>query len=447
MDLRGLSRTAWLGAFFLVLSVSVVSGDRFAGGDGTAVSPYQIASAEQLVVLGSDPNLWDKHFVLIRDLDMARIEPNTIRPIGDSQVEAFTGVFDGQGHVISHLRIVRPDASWVGLFGLVGRPFEGPSQDAAGHIRNLRLTDVLIQGNYAVGGLAGALGSGSIRNCSLTGTVAGKDTVGGLVGWGDGLIDSCSAAVQVHGVERVAGLVAELGLGQTVLHCSTSGRVRGERWVGGLVGMCSGTVMAYGLHDFSSPTEQIGLCRIIQCRSDCSVHGTEAVGGLIGFAHALGEIQDCYALGPVAGSSNVGGLVGLRTGCGLVRCFSAGRVTGNEDAGGLIGETEPLIDDDELQDYPPCQYIVEQVQESEQDGATSWLSIYRPGVLACFWDSQASGMMRPQGAGSGCEDATALTTDQMKQSASFCDQGWDFADVWTMHSGRPYPRLRWEQTP
>lgn len=447
MDLRGLSRTAWLGAFFLVLSVSVVSGDRFAGGDGTAVSPYQIASAEQLVVLGSDPNLWDKHFVLIRDLDMARIEPNTIRPIGDSQVEAFTGVFDGQGHVISHLRIVRPDASWVGLFGLVGRPFEGPSEDAAGHIRNLRLTDVLIQGNYAVGGLAGALGSGSIRNCSVTGTVAGKDTVGGLAGWATGLIESCSATVQIHSIERVGGLVGGVGLEQSIVHCSTSGHVHGERWVGGLIGECSGTIMVCGIHDFSSASELVALTQIVQCRSDCSVRGTEAVGGLIGFADARGEIQDCYALGPVAGSSNVGGLVGLRTGCGLVCCFSAGRVTGDEETGGLIGKTEPVVDADELEAYPPCRHIIEPVQESEQDDASYWLSIYRPGVLACFWDSQASGMMRPQGAGPGCEDATALTTDQMRQSVSFRDQGWDFADVWTMHSGQPYPRLRWEQTP
>lgn len=447
MDLRGLSRTAWLGAVFLVLSVSVVSGDRFAGGDGTAVSPYQIASAEQLVALGSDPNLWDKHFVLIRDLDMARIDPNTVRPIGDSQVEAFKGVFDGQGHVISHLRIARPDASWVGLFGLVGRPFEGPSSDAAGHVRNLKLNDVRIQGDGFVGGLAGALGSGSIRNCSVTGTIVGKDTVGGLVGWAEGVLESCSVTVQVHGIKRVGGLVADVGVGRTVLCCSASGRVYGERWVGGLVGLCSGTIMVCGIHDFSSASELVALTRIVQCRSDCSVRGTEAVGGLIGFADARGEIQDCYALGPVAGSSNVGGLVGLRTGCGLVRCFSAGRVTGDEETGGLIGKTEPVVDADELEAYPPCRHIIEPVQESGQDDASYWLSIYRPGVLACFWDSQASGMMRPQGAGPGCEEATALTTDQMRQSASLRDQGWDFENVWTMHSGRPYPRLRWEQTP
>lgn len=446
MDLRGLSRMAWLGAVFLLLSVSAVSGDRFAGGDGTAVSPYQIASAEQLVALGADPSLWDQHFVLIRDLDMVRVEPNAVSPIGHEEQE-FTGLFDGQGHIISHLRIIRPDALGLGLFGLVGKRFEGPSSDAVGHVRNLKLNDVRIQGDGFVGGLAGALGSGSIRNCSVTGTIVGKDTVGGLVGWADGVLESCSVTVQVHGIKRVGGLVADVGVGRTVLCCSASGRVYGERWVGGLVGMCSGTLIVDGMHEFSSPDEQIPLSRIIQCRSDCSVYGTEAVGGLIGYADALGEIRDCYAVGPVTGSTNVGGLVGLRMGCGLVRCFSAGHVTGDEDAGGLIGETESLLDADELEDYRPCRHIIEEVQDSEQDGETYWLSIYRPGVLACFWDSRGSGMMRPQGAGSGCEDATALTTDQMRQSASFRDQGWDFADVWTMHSGRPYPRLRWEQTP
>lgn len=279
MSSRGLLKSAWLGVVCFVLSVSVVSGGRFAGGDGTAVSPYQIASAEQLVALGADPNLWDQHFALIRDLNMARVEPNSIRPIGNSQGQPFTGLFDGQGHVISHLRIVRPDALGVGLFGLVGKRFGGPSSDAAGHVRNLRLNDVRIQGDGFVGGLAGALGSGSIRNCSVTGTIAGQGMVGGLVGWANGVIESCSANVQIRGTKNVGGLVAGLGVGQTIVCCSTSGCVYGERWVGGLVGICSGTLVVYGLHECPSPSEQLRLSRVVQCRSDCSVHGTEAVGG------------------------------------------------------------------------------------------------------------------------------------------------------------------------
>lgn len=447
MGLRDLWHGAWFAAVSFSLSVSVVSGDRFAGGDGTAVSPYQIASAEQLVTLGSDPNLWDKHFALTRDLDMTSVEPDTIRPIGNSEGHPFAGVFDGRGHVISHLRIVRPHATYLGLFGQVGRRFAEPSEHGAGHIRNLRLTDIHIQGDDAVGGLAGALGSGRIRNCSVTGAIAGDDTVGGLVGWADGVIDSCSTTVQVYGTKTVGGLVADVGLGRTVLCCSTSGRVHGERRIGGLVGICSGTLMVHGMDEFSSPAEQIRVSRIVQCRSDCSVRGTEAVGGLIGFAYGLGEIQDCYALGPVAGPANVGGLVGLRTGRGLVRCFSAGRVKGDEAVGGLIGKTEPVLDADDLEDYPPCRYIVEEVQAPWRAGATYWRSIYRPGVLACFYDSQASGMMRPQGSGAGCEQLTPLATGQMHRVASFRDQGWDFEAVWRMPSDRPHPCLRWERTP
>ena len=45
----------------------------FAGGTGEPNDPYQIATAEQLISIGSDPNLLDKHFVLINDIDL---DPN-----------------------------------------------------------------------------------------------------------------------------------------------------------------------------------------------------------------------------------------------------------------------------------------------------------------------------------------------------------------------------------
>ena len=45
----------------------------FAGGTGEPNDPYQIATAEQLTSIGSDPNLLDKHFVLVADIDL---DPN-----------------------------------------------------------------------------------------------------------------------------------------------------------------------------------------------------------------------------------------------------------------------------------------------------------------------------------------------------------------------------------
>jgi len=45
----------------------------FAGGTGEPNVPFQIATAEQLCSIGSDPNLLDKHYVLTADIDL---DPN-----------------------------------------------------------------------------------------------------------------------------------------------------------------------------------------------------------------------------------------------------------------------------------------------------------------------------------------------------------------------------------
>jgi hypothetical protein len=178
---------------------------------------------------GKDPNLWDKHFVLTHDLDMKRIDPNAFQPIGDSEGNPFSGVFDGRGRTIANLSIVRRTAPWVGVFGQIGQAF---MEDVPpGHVRNLHLRSISVVGKDAVGALAGELSVGTIKNCSVTGIVTGKTMVGGLVGWGHGEVVSCTASVEVHGEEIVGGLIGDMS--GTVIHCLTSGAVRGRTRVGG----------------------------------------------------------------------------------------------------------------------------------------------------------------------------------------------------------------------
>ncbi len=45
----------------------------FAGGTGEPNDPYRIATAGQLIAIGSDPNLLNKHFVLVAGIDL---DPN-----------------------------------------------------------------------------------------------------------------------------------------------------------------------------------------------------------------------------------------------------------------------------------------------------------------------------------------------------------------------------------
>jgi hypothetical protein len=45
----------------------------FAGGTGALNDPYQIVTPEQLVGMGQEPSLWNRHFVLVADIDL---DPN-----------------------------------------------------------------------------------------------------------------------------------------------------------------------------------------------------------------------------------------------------------------------------------------------------------------------------------------------------------------------------------
>ena len=71
----------------------------FAGGTGTADDPYQIATADQLIAIGSDPNLLDKCFVLVADIDL---DPNL--PGGRIFSEAVIAKVTGLRAMWSHHR-------------------------------------------------------------------------------------------------------------------------------------------------------------------------------------------------------------------------------------------------------------------------------------------------------------------------------------------------------
>jgi hypothetical protein len=70
-----LHRWGWVGILAsLACALGSVSwGYSFAGGTGEPNDPYQVATAAQLISIGSDPNLLSKHFVLVADIDL---DPN-----------------------------------------------------------------------------------------------------------------------------------------------------------------------------------------------------------------------------------------------------------------------------------------------------------------------------------------------------------------------------------
>lgn len=218
---------------------------RYSGGTGEPDDPYRIATAEDLIVLGEIPEDYGKHFILTADIDLAPnlagrrvfdsavIAPDTDTAQSRFQGTPFTGLLNGNGHVVSHLTVT--GASYVGLFGQLGR-------GAMVFDLAVEAVDVNGTGDY-VGGLAGE-NDGAIATCYSTGMVNGDQYVGGLVGSNDdGSVTSSYSDGAVSGNGYIGGLLGQNGWGSAVTMSYSTGIVSGTGYsVGGLTGSSGSTV-------------------------------------------------------------------------------------------------------------------------------------------------------------------------------------------------------------
>jgi hypothetical protein len=347
------------------------------GQTGEPNDPIQIYTGQQLLSLGFMPCEWDKHFILLNDIDMQ--EQGAC--IGDhsSYFIPFTGVFDGNNHSISNLHTDN-NYTYNGLFGHI--------KDPNAVVRDLTLISPYIVGTDRVGSLVGYLEDGIVSNCHVSdGYVAGRDYVGGLIGESNESLYGLTSDAQVIGRHEVGGLV---GYNPKIIeNCFASGQVSGIQRVGGLVGsngnssITSGEIidclatadvncvnanfhsggyfggltgMSYGRIHGSRATGNIKcdqLCNlgglagwsnniISNSTAGSSVSGGSNSGGLVGYnCYPDGQIISCNATGTVinyntASSVRAGGLVGENRGL-ISNCFASGKVEGNDNLGGLVG--------------------------------------------------------------------------------------------------------------
>ena len=223
------------------------------------------------------------------------------QPIGDRS-NPFSGLFSGNAHTISNLRIHGMPVGDIGLFGVV-------ADDA--RIENIGLLDVDINVDnsrhslFDIGALAGENHGAIINSYVLGGRVRGDLFVGGLVGRNPrGAIVNSYTRVDVQ-----------------------IGMKTNNRGAGGLVGIYGGRALN---QNERSPT-------IRNSYASGTVIGNNFVGGLVGYFG--GEIVNSYATGDVSGNIHVGGLVGrlLLDTKRVAYNYAIGKVTGRNLVGGLIG--------------------------------------------------------------------------------------------------------------
>jgi hypothetical protein len=216
----------------------------FAQGKGTYSYPYQIETADQLNEVRNYDDV-GVYFELINDIDLSSYsEGEGWLPIGTAS-DRFRGRFNGNGYKITNLVINRPELNDVGLFGATDQ-MPLMSDIIKSEIINMALENVDIIGHTNVGGLVGN-NYGIISGCYITGTVIGKDGVGGLVGvQGWGSTSNSYSLANVSGVNYVGGLVG-LNSFSATSSSYAAGTVSGTGiFIGGLVGYFStNTISGY----------------------------------------------------------------------------------------------------------------------------------------------------------------------------------------------------------
>ena len=164
-------------------------------------------------------------------------------PIGTDYDNAYTGTFDGGGHTITGLTVTTND-KYAGLFGYLGN-----FGNAAATVKNVVMEGIQITCNHRSGYVGGVAGFswGTIENCSVSGSVSGTVSVGGVVGiQRDGSITGCSSSATVKGTLNVGGVAGQTNFGATLTACYATGNVtieidpRQNISGGGLVGFNDG---------------------------------------------------------------------------------------------------------------------------------------------------------------------------------------------------------------
>ncbi len=270
-------------------------------GSGTSADPYLIQS-------GADLKLWSnkaaggkgyvgEYFLLTNDIDLG----------GKNLVIAtFSGIFDGNGYEIKGIQIVYNTLNDVGFFRRLG-----------GTVKNLTLTGS-VWGKQNVGGFAGIILStgATISNCVSNMTVKGESAVAGIFGNAYhtnavtlnifSCVNNGTVTSTTTNRANTAGIVGYVGSMATVnvYYSQNNGDITNTAVpdVAGIVGKSAGTVNAK------------------YCVNTGKITGASCVGGILGYnetATAKATIDHCVNYGQIVTSrtggatTSIGAILGL----------------------------------------------------------------------------------------------------------------------------------------
>ncbi len=496
-------------------------------GTGTADDPFIISSAAELAGVAdatSKGNSFEHQYLRLtadimlndttnwKEWSPTNQPSNRWKPIGTDSTKVdvdFEGYFDGANHTISGLFFCDTLNSYIsgGLFSeifcatieninmkaayvhtigwsagaVVGKGAYESYKNRPLVVKNCTV-DAIVSGEDYVGGILGAAIYGSVTNCHSSGQLfSTQGRAGGIAGDIDGVYD-CSSSMDIFGAEgEMVGGVA--GIAGQIINSHSSGKVIGNKKVGGLAGVLSST-LSQKVSDSYATGDVVGVSYVgglagdsnmdtivnsyatgnvtseggyyvggliggitfiekglySQCYATGNVlalpnklgNQAEVVGGLVGYISYAEDatFSQCYSAGHVTGKKFVGGLMGDMTGPTLRDCYSRGTVTGEENVGGLIGR---LRSDSIINCYAAGKVIGNTAVNGivgiyhNNDNTLSEL------ISHTYFDANVADVP---------ESSFARTTVEMQTQSTF--EGWDFTDIWAIDASKNggYPYLK-----
>jgi len=406
------------------LSVTATSSDfimPISTPDPNAIKVYTV---QDLINIKNNLNA---SYVLMNDIDLY-IKWNSI----GSDINPFTGIFDGNGFKIYGLKFDEDNvlnSRYNGLFGFISNAtiknlglintsieifnhFAGAitGYNDNGIIDNcFNIGDVYLLGDtHHAGGLVG-YNTGKILNSYNKGLVGADFATGGITSYNEGIINNCFFSGTIDAVRSGGGITAVNEEGGTITNCYNMGKVYGNTWVmlhcfGGIAGRNNGSI-----------TQSYNSGSII------SGAAYAYIGGIVGMTY--GSIIDCYNIGSIETGSDdnrrsyYGGIAGIIDVISITsNCYSVGNL---------------VIKDPSYIDYVGAfaGYIVKDFTSLSNNYCSGGR---RYGELDETLDPAfITGKI------------TSRTEAQMKNKSSFV--GWDFNNVWdinpSVNNGYPFLRM------
>lgn len=242
---------------------------KFAGGNGTAKNPYLIATAGDLMQIGSDITA---NYKLNADIDCGGA---TIPKVKD-----FSGTLDGAGYTISNLTMRGNDNTALFI----------NATEAA--FRNLNFHNVKMEldGNGEAAVLVSTAMRSTFENIHVRRLNVSGDNFTGLFGgisgrnWSMSSLKECEvtgADINLPSSPGIGGIAGEIRTSTNINACAFMGSIQGDNTVGGIVG-----------------TTTTGDEIISQCHVDAKIKAHNTAGGIVGFLDRS-KVSSCYVEGTI----------------------------------------------------------------------------------------------------------------------------------------------------